>query len=41
MLTCVETQFKGFSREIKQQVKQNQTRTLKKLVQHLVSFLLM
>ena len=31
MLTCVQTQFKGSSREIDQQVKQNEARTLNKL----------
>ena len=41
MLTCIQTQFKGSSREIKQQVKQHETWTLKKLVQHIVSFPLM
>ena len=31
MLTCVLTQFKDSSREIEQQVKQHETRTLNKL----------
>ena len=31
MLTCVQTQFKGSSIEIEQQVKQHEARTLNKL----------
>ena len=31
MLTCVQTEFKGSSREIEQQVKQHEARTLHKL----------
>ena len=30
MLTCVQTQFKGFLREIEQEVKQHEARTLNK-----------
>ena len=31
MLTCVQTQFKGYSLEIEQQVKQREARTINKL----------
>ena len=31
MLTCVQIQFKGYSREIEQQVKQHEAQTLNKL----------
>ena len=31
MLTCVQTQFKGYSLEIEQQVKQHEARTINKL----------
>ena len=31
MLACVQTQFKGYSLEIEQQVKQHEARTINKL----------
>ena len=31
MLTCVQTQFKGYSLKIEQQVKQREARTINKL----------